>query len=395
MKIGIIDNTCNTGYVLMRFLNDRGYDTDLIILGGVQDHADPENDTFNKQYFDKIIYAKFDQRGIRLTNEEIKAKLGGYDFLIGSDFAPALCYRINKQLDVFMPHGTDVFEYPFRSVNLLRFKKKNVGDWLFARWQNKGINKNTRYLLFDITNDVNERYVNHFSKAAFKRIMLSSPHIYYPQYEQLDLDMLAEKDASIKRLKMLKEQGFSIAFHHCQHVWKNRDNDLFNKGTDKIIYGYRQYLDKYPDSKLKLVLFARGRDYEFSLELVKELKLEDNIVWLPSMPRKHIMACLAFADIGIGELGHSWFSYNVVTEFMAMKLPIIHNCDVEYYKTIHPSVYPMYPAKTVEDVAQALCLYQSSPESFKQSGVAAYEWWRKNVADRTLDFMVQLIEDKR
>ena len=109
MKIGIIDNTCNTGYVLMRFLNDRGYDTDLIILGGVQDHADPENDTFSKQYFDKIIYAKFDQRGIRLTNEEIRATLGQYDFLIGSDYAPALCYRINKQLDVFMPHGTDVF----------------------------------------------------------------------------------------------------------------------------------------------------------------------------------------------------------------------------------------------------------------------------------------------
>lgn len=394
MKVAVIDNTCNTGYVLMRFLNDRNIDTELIVLGGVEDHLDPLNDTFTNQYFDKIIYARLNEKGIWLTNRDIHTLLDKYDFVIGSDIAPALCYRIRKQLDIFMPHGTDIFEYPFRKINLKQFSKKDIGDWLYARWQWSGINSYTRYFLFDITNDENEAYVQRFKHPSFQRIWKSSPHIYYPQYDPQQMDQVATNLEYALQLKALRSNGFRIIMHHCQHVWKTPQHNLFNKGTDKIIQGFRQFLSRHPAEKVKLVLFMRGRDYEHSLALVKELQLEDHIVWLPSMPRKHIMACLSHVDVGIGELGHSWFSYNVITEFMAMKVPIIHNCDMDYYRNIHETVYPMYHAATAEDVAGHLSAFIQSPEAFAETGLQSHHWWRKHVADNTLDFIAGAIREK-
>lgn len=394
MKVAVIDNTCNTGYVLMRFLNDRGIDTTLIILGGIEDHLDPLNDTFTNQYFDKIIYTRWNEKGIWLTNRDIHTLLDEYHFVIGSDVAPALCYRIRKQLDIFMPHGTDIFEYPFRKINPLQFSKRDIGDWLYARWQWRGINRYTRYFLFDITNDENEAYVQRFKNPSFQRIWKSSPHIYYPQYEPRNMASIAAGLEHAMQLNALKNEGFRIIMHHCQHVWKTPQHNLFNKGTDKIIHGFRQFLNRYPAEKVKLVLFMRGRDYEHSLALVSTLQLEDHIVWLPSMPRKHIMVCLSYVDVGIGELGHSWFSYNVITEFMAMKVPIIHNCDMDYYRGIHETVYPMYHAVTAEEVAEHLNDFIQSPAAFAETGLQAHHWWCQEVADNTLDFIAGAIREK-
>lgn len=395
MKVAVIDNTCNSGYVLMRFLNDRGIDTDLVLMGGVEDHADPHNDTFSDQYFDKIIYARWEQKGIWLSNNDIRAVLGRYDFVIGSDFAPAMCYRIRKQLDIFMPHGTDIFEYPFRTINPFRFSKRDIGDWLMSRWQWRGINNHTSYFLFDITNEENESYVRRFANPSFQRVWKSAPHIYYPQYDSAASGEAAAALPYAMQLKQLRDEGFKLAIHHCQHVWKNPPHNLFNKGTDKIILGFRRFLDQQPDAKMKLVLFMRGRDYEYSLALVSELGLDEHVLWLPSMSRKHVMACLSYVDVGIGELGHSWFSYNVITEFMAMKVPIIHNCNMDYYRTVHKNVYPMYHAASAEDVAGHLAAYHRSPTQFAETGRQSHQWWREHMADNTLEFIVGAIAAKK
>lgn len=390
MKVAVIDNTCNTGYVLMRFLNDMGYDTDLVFLGGVEPHSDPENDTFTRQYFDKIIYTGWEKKGMLwLTRREIHAVLDKYDFIIGSDYAPAVCYRIGRRLDIFLPHGTDIFEYPFPQVDYLRFRKKDIGALIAAWWQRRGINRNTGYLLFDLTNDGNEDYVRRFRQPHFQRVYQMPPHIYYPPYHTQSVPAAALDSPYVRTLIRLREEGHTILFHHCQQIWKNYPHFLFNKGNDLLIRGLKEFTDRHPGSPVKLVMFERGADVALSKALVQELGLEDYVVWFPSMPRKDILLCLAYADLGVGELTNSWYSYNVVSEFMAMGVPIIHNCDVAYYRHVHASHYPMHYAAGPADISRLLTEYFADPEPFRASGRAAHEWWKANVAETGLDFIIR------
>jgi hypothetical protein len=393
-KVAIIDNTCNNGYVLMRYLNDLGIDTHLLLLGPLDGHADPENDTFDRQYFDKIIKTGWANKSLlRLRNKEINSILDNYDFIIGGDYSPALFYRIKRKLDIFQPHGTDLFTYPFAKLNGI--SKRTVGEWILGFWQRKGIKNYTKYLLFELTNDENEKYVNYFKNPGFKRIYKTPPFVYDTQYHPTSVSNFSETNQKVKLLRTYKEQGYTILFHHCQQQWANPVHYLFNKGNNKIIEGIKLFTKQSPSGKLKVVFIERGTDVETSKALINKLGLNDYFIWFPVMPRKEIMACLAYADLGIGEIEHSWFTYSVVTEFMAMGIPIMHNCDLNYYKKVHQTIYPMYPVDSAESISETIKQYFHDPGPFKDSGGKAHDWWKKNLVMDTLGEIIKLINEKR
>jgi hypothetical protein len=393
MKVAIIDNTCNNGYVLMRYLNDRGIDTDLLLFGPVEGHADPENDTFNHQYSEKIFDTGWSKKGLLwLTKKDIKKYTDKYDFVIGSDYAPAVFYRIKRTLDIFLPHGTDIFSYPFMKIE--SFSKKSIGEFILAYWQRKGIAEYSRYFMFELTNEENEKYVKYFKKNNFKRIYKTVPLVYNPQYSDASAEKFSSENEKVKILSNYKKEGYTIVFHHCQQQWKNPVHLLFNKGNDKLIHGLRKYLDLNPAAKIKLVMVERGTDIENSKALIKELSLEDYVIWFPVMPRKEIMACLSQADLGIGELGHSWYNYCVITEFMALGIPVIHYCDIDYYKTVNESIYPMYSVNTADQISEMLKTYFENPAAVKQTGQEGKIWWQKHMVSDTVDLIVDCINKK-
>ncbi|MBS1930864.1 MAG: hypothetical protein JST72_07240 [Bacteroidetes bacterium] len=395
MKIAVIDNTCNNGYVIMRYLNDLGLDTDLVLLNEVSGHADPLNDTFNKQYFDKIINTNWRDEAIFTGKiKKLKEKLKKYDFVIGSDYSPALLYALNRKLDVFLPHGTDVFNYPFEKFPLnLNFRKK-IGSWLLSKKQRLGITNNTNYFVFELTNEENESYVRRFKNPKFKRIYLTAPLIYMPQYTDDAVDRFSAESKIVNQIKKLKSEDYNVIFHHCQQQWKNPYHPLFDKGNDKLIRGFAAFIHSNPGNKFKLVMIERGTDVMESKKLIADLKISQHILWLPFMPRKEIMACLHYADLGIGELGHSWYTYTVVSEFMAMGVPIVHKCDIPYYKTAHENIYPMYSVDSDEDIFKLLTAFNHNPDSFKRTGAEAKQWYHSNILLPFLDFIQSKISEK-
>ncbi len=113
MKIAFIDNTCNHGYTVMRYLNDKDYTTDLLLLSEGEGHTDPYADMILPKYTDKIKNLGWDKGFWKVPVAEIRDIRSQYDFIFAADWAPGLFYKAGRNVDAFVPHGTDLFEYPF------------------------------------------------------------------------------------------------------------------------------------------------------------------------------------------------------------------------------------------------------------------------------------------
>ncbi len=396
MKVAIVDNVCNTGYVLMRYLNDAGYDTDLLFTEPQTGHNTPADDTYDRQYFGKIHDIAATQKGVlRHPASRYRAVFAPYDFVIGSSMAPLMFGRMCRMLDVFMPHGPDIFTtaFPERASN--PFSKDALYAAVVARWQRRGIARYTQRVLFELTNEQNEGFLARFKTPAFERHCLTPPLLYTPQYRTAEHSRYAESSPHAARLRALKAAGYTVTIHHCQQQWKNLWHDLFHKGNDLLLHGVKAFTESHPQYPLKIALFERGPDVAASKALVQELGLRAVVEWFPSMPRKDIMALLTHADLGFGEIKHSWYTYNVMAEMLASGVPLVHHRRDDYYRTVHPDLYPMRHAATAEDVAAVLSDYAADPAPFRALGQAGRQWWEGGLVEGVLQKIIGWIEEKR
>jgi hypothetical protein len=397
MKILYIDNTCNNGFVVLRYLRDMGYDVTLLLLDepNINDpHGDPANDAYDLKSIVPIINTRWRERGLLyISAKAIKDCLRNYDFIIGGDWAPYLCYKANRQLDIFVPHGTDMFRYPFPMESI--FSKIGLGNAILGYGQKKGIKKNVNVLMMERTNDQNESYLNRLKvNARFEHLAHFIPLVYRPQYQELAAIEYRNRSVPAKILKNIKDRGGKIVFHHCSHQWKNPSHDLFNKRSDQVIRGFDQYIKSNPDCELYLVMVERGVDVDESKKLITTLEIEHRVVWLNIMPRRDIMACLSYADIGVGELGHSFLFYSVVTEFICSNIPLIHHCDQDYYKSEYSDLYPMHSAHDADGVYDGIKKYLDNYMEAKQLAAKGLDWWIANVETKIMNAFTTRIEQK-
>lgn len=392
MKVAFIDNTCNHGYTVMRYLNDKGYDTDLLLLTNEKGHLDPYADMIEKKYEHKIKRLHWDKGFWKVPTQKVKAVRKEYDFIFGADWTPGLFYRANKALDAFVPHGNDLFDYAFIKRPTLRtFSKITFGNWLASLLQRKGIERACRYMIFDETNEENESYVRALNKPSFKRINTGIPLLYFAQYNGSAFQDFCATNPYCQQLKQLKKEGYTLIFHHCQQIWKNSIS-LFNKGNDKLIKAFAQVV-LTGGEQVKLIMIERGEDVAESKKLISELGISEQVLWLPTMTRNDIMACLSLVDIGAGEFGHSWYSYNVVYEFLCMGVPVIHWRDDSYFQALGKELYPMYSAESIEEIKNKILLFFKDKLQFKDTGLQAKNWFRNNLVQRQVAVLESLLLD--
>jgi glycosyltransferase involved in cell wall biosynthesis len=377
----------------MRYLNDVGIDTTLLNLSNVSGstHADPARDTYTEQYFNKIINVNWHDRSLlKINKSEVKNILGNFDYIVGGDWAPYLCRLANRNLDIFIPHGTDIFKYPF--PNLFDFSRKGIGNSILGSRQKQSIKNNVKHMLLEATNSDFERYIARlFDSSSLQRTFGTTPLLYRPQYNSLEASTYVKNSDYCQRLFILKNKGVKIIFHHCQQLWKNFNHTLFNKRNDILIHAFADLIHaKKIDAHL--VMIERGDDVDLSKQLIDELNIADKVMWLPIMPRRDIMACLNYADVGVGELGRSYLTYSVVTEFICSKVPLIHFCDVDNYTNQYDDLYPMISASDCDGVVNGIVKYIENPAWAKAQSQKAYQWWIDNVEQKQLQFIISKIK---
>jgi hypothetical protein len=392
MKIACYGNMNNNSSAIVRYLIDAGYDTELLEFEGEFEHFKPEADCFNPSslgFIKKISWGSGPSRFKIHSRDSIKKIVKGYDFNIGCGAAPAYFNKAGFKLDVFIPYGSDIYSIPFFTFSLSRYRKF-FADYYYALSQRKGI-REAKNIILDVSNDKFENYLKKIEPGG-KRHFSNIPFLYLPEYSPVNIEKYSKDSGLFSRVKReTADADFSIVMHY-GHCWKKPLTSLHNKGNDSVLMGFKKLVSRYPAKKIKLFTFEYGPEIAESKKLVHELGLEENVIWLPISYRKEIMMMLSLMDLGMGEIGNSWFSYGTVYECIASRLPVIMNRNDALYSSQYPEMYPVLHAQNEEEVFHQMDWAFSNQAEARQMGKESHIWFKKYAIDRPLKIIIDIIK---
>jgi len=390
MKIGIIGNMNNAYFSLSRYLRDAGFDCEVLIFNNEPSHFHPSCDTDSDEYkfYCRVVNWGDPARFFFDDFDEVRKDIEVYDFLIGNGPAPAYVAKAGRKLDIFMPYGYDLYSLPFfRFVHPLRMP----AYLKTAYYQRKGI-REAGHIFMDRTN---EKFESIFKKIDYKgdRIVSPIPMVYHKEYENGFLNGNSEIHGL--DLDKIRKDHDLIIVQHARQIWKKLPDYWSNKGNNKLIEGYAQFLKSDSAFKSTLILFEYGTDVEVSKQLIRQCGIEKHVIWMPKMSRKQLMKILAIADLIIGELHHSWISYGVIMEALSIGKPVLHYRQDDEYLEDYPELYPMLNANSVSTVLKGLTYLVDNRREVQLIGAKGKEWFLEYCVKRTVSNIVSIINQKK
>jgi hypothetical protein len=399
MKIACIGNMNNMMFCLTRYLRDRGYDASLLTLNSEPSHFSPEADSYNdlyKTYTRELSWSKFPSTLYDKTKREILDEVRNFDFFIAADVAPAYLAKAGIRTDIFIPYGSDIHTIPH--LNILDAPIRKIHKYhQLKKYQRLAI-KNARYISLETTNpQFKDQFVDSLEIGGIL-LDVTCPFIYYPQYENGEMEEYKLKSKIYPEFLKIREKSDLMVFQHSRQEW-NEDGSMevskyiWSKGNDKLIRGFKMFVDSHATLKSSLILFEYGTQVDLSKKLVKDLDLENKVFWFPISSRKDIMTGISLADMGIGELAMSWFTYGAILEFMALGIPFAHNRQDDLYSAKNGNLYPMLYAKNEFEIEATFNQWLNNKELVVQMGNKAKLWFKENVVESTLKLYSTIIDN--
>jgi len=291
MRLLILGNMANDGYSVAKELRKMNKDVDLGINisdfgmalphwedGNFSDRVDPY--TLNKKdlenawnspewvrYFD--FKNKVPKKGQLV--EKIQARINLIKMIREYDVVEAhVPFSIYTQFS-----GKPYVTYDAGWIRYLPFRK-GIRDKLARRGYSKA-----KKILFTNADTLpifeNQKYLD-MNKIHFVPFAID-PEKYKPT------------NASELRSKFITSDGLLI-FSPSRQIWEE-------KGNDKMISAYTQFVKNYPNSKFVLVDWSI--DKEKSKSHAKSLGIEDNIVWINPVPKNQLIQYYNASDIVIDQ----------------------------------------------------------------------------------------------
>ncbi len=183
--------------------------------------------------------------------------------------------------------------------------------------------------------------------------------------------------------EIILNKKFTI-FHPTSQIWNV-------KGNDKLIYGFKKFIEKYPKSHL--IIVDHNIDSEKTKMLVQDLDLEKFISYVKG-------------PLNVNELKKYYNSADVVAdqflatdlggigrEVLSMKKPLLTSCWITKYNEVFGSAPPIANASTPEEIAVQLELLTDS--TFRQKiANDGYDWVHKNFNPDIISKKIQLLHQK-
>lgn len=371
MRIACIGNMNNIIAPTAQYLSDMGHEVDLFLLYEF-DHFKPEADYQNaKDIRFNIKRIEMDFAGVmQVSKAVLKENFEGYDFYIGTDYAPALLARIGKKLDVFAWAGTDLFDWPFYTSAFRIPQLWECDLYRTASFQFEGI-KAAKTLPMSINNDFITNAIQRI--GAQGEIIEPLPFMYYP--------LLAESKSivspQLEHMRKIRESHDLVLIQQSRQWWKTAPSHI-TKGNDIFLRGAASFISKHPESKVAIVLFEYGADVLATKELIEQLGIASHVYWMPTVLRKEMLALLSLADLGIGQFGsESWYLYCSNAEIIATGIGYIGYRDDAYYTKHGKTLYPMFNCNDADSIAEALSEYISVVSGQKALALQAQSWLRE------------------
>lgn len=433
VKIGLVGNMNNNNFALLRYFLDLGADADLLLMLddgiGSLSHFSPENDTWDfsrwQPYIKKIsapnrfvsaignklpwslfFWVKFFWVWIRQGSPsrlvrppsllQIERELKPYNRLVGSGIAPALLGLVSRRLDVFYPYSSgiewvgdpDIVAVLDRGRWLKRYGAKCVRDSQIA-----GIRAAKKVVSCDLG----------YTSSIFDQMSVGLKFLQLPLlYKESAPKVLPN---NIKNI-LDKLNKYDLRFiSHARHRWVNTgDFDdktwelKYSKHNNWIISAYAEFVRRFPSEKSVLVLSEYGTDVEASKGLCRDYGLIDNVLWVPAMPRMHLLEIISECDVGLGEFYSipKMIYGGTALEIMACGKPLIQGFvfeQGEYEKTYGNPEPPICAVSSQDDVKRWLLELGRSPSLRNRLGAEGLEWFDKyngrGLAKRWLELIAE------
>lgn len=391
-KVALLGNMNNFNYCITRYLRDKGIDAHLF-LGDEFSHFTPQSDDYNNDQMPEFIHElKWHVIGHwKIDVAQIKRDMSGFDFIIATDRSIAYLSKAGIIVDLFIPHGGDIFYLPFYQLSSFPPRRYEIGAWYQSFHQRKGI-RNARNILMDYMNPEFEAV---FKKLNYRnnRIKLGFPAIYTPIYEAEYIKEQSRDSSELQRLKNFKEGKACLIFNNSRLVWTNRKEQQFHfKGNDRLLKAVANLIQK-EKINLGIVLFEYGMDVEPTKQLVEKLGIQENVLWFNRMNRKQIIPLMLEADIVSSEFEHSWIMGGVIVEsLMTKKILLGYRRDQDY--GYYPELYPMLNASTQEQIEERIQYFLNNREKCTESAIEAHNWFMRNFIDKSIQTISDLITNK-
>ncbi|WP_305982457.1 glycosyltransferase [Roseivirga thermotolerans] len=410
MRIAVLGNMNNNHFALCRYLWDLGLDIDLYVLKSDPAHFSIESDLYSSHFLKKIITIdlKISDFPDRMDRYDL-TWLNNYDIIVSEGIAAGFLRYFNIKTHVFTPYGGDIYHLPF-------FRRKNNLKTLLARAK-RGLLKRT----FLFPKEIFSKYqfnaikecdlliaYTHEWKEEFKKLQIKGqiakipiPMIYLNDYSPESLRKFAKISLIKNEIDKLKVRFDFLYLNHSRQYWKNHGKgeiDLMsNKGNDKLIVGFAEFLKK-TNSNSCLILLEYGVDVQASKELIRSLNIEDSVYWFGIQPRREIMLLIESVDIVCNAFNNSWIGNGVIFETLSMGKPLMGFRDDSLYDLNefgHKSLYPMINVKEVDEITQALMEYEDNPQYFKNLGLEGKEWYEIEVVEKSTNFYREYFNSKK
>ena len=313
-------------------------------------------------------------------------KLESFDYcLLSSDYLP-LANVINAPC-IFIPTGADLTRLPFPKLD--EFPKRPIFLKGFARRLMGRNQRNGIAACKKITSSVFPPFSDSLERLGIEKSSSKLAKTYLPLI--MDLDLFSESFESewpdyIKQLR--SDSGF-ITFSPSRIIdeinptrirvgsWKN---------TSALVYGFKIFMEHHNQKTSllkapKLVFIDRtySPDVEKIKNLVRELHLEEHVVWLSAanslgFTRSQLRDLYSACDVVADDFGVGWFG-GVALEALAFNKDVITYVPENLMVSIYGS-NPFNVCKTPLEISQQLSkLYELKADGFSSS--SGREWLQK------------------
>lgn len=389
-RVALIGNMNNNHFALMRYLRDLGVDAHLFIFDKEAEHFHPRCDTWEYEKWAANIHKlPFTNGGhdiLWLRGRTIRKEIDGYDCYIGNGISPVLFSKMGRMLDIFIPYGEGVefiieheFKYGRPFASLFSLLRKTMME--------TSLRKSVKYV---VTANLHAVSLNTYSRLNIDPVIMPIPMLYVEQKTADTVLPTRVKDA-VKRM----QQSSLVVFSHVSHIWKTLPVSHFMGGVGKnnnwLIQGFADYLRKSSNTDALLCFVEYGRDVNASKLLINELKIGDNVCWLPQMDRREIMCLLPNVDLGGGEFAGMYWG-GCGWEFLASGIPMLHQLTApEEYESTDLPLPPFFNVQSPQEISQVLL--DNNRESLQTMGNICKKWFAAyqghSLAKRYVDLIGQ------
>lgn len=149
------------------------------------------------------------------------------------------------------------------------------------------------------------------------------------------------------------------------------------KGNESVFYAFQRYLKRKPNAMLRVVNWGpQQKNHWEHLSLIKKLKIQRNITWLPVMNKRALVrqfnsADIVFDQFKLGALG------TTTPEAMSCGRPVVAYVKSQLWTPWHKEPPPVANARTAEDIYRQMIALEEEGLR-KELGVKGRRWVLEN-----------------